>query len=84
MIMKARKRTDTVQEQPDYLVYLLRLWRSTGDSLDQDGFPPAWRASLQTSDDERAIRFGSLDELFDFLRRRTAGDPTLKEDQSSL
>ena len=59
------------KEQPDYLSYLLRLWRDAGDGPRQMKPGAAWRASLQRSlAGERRI-FGSLDELFAFLRRQT-------------
>lgn len=53
------------KESPDYLSYLLRLWRVDGEA-------GAWRASLESPFAHETERFGSLDELFDGLRRRTS------------
>jgi hypothetical protein len=53
------------QEQRDYQSYLLRLWRES------DGEVPVWRASLKSSHTGKKVGFGSLEELFEFLRRQT-------------
>ena len=53
------------QKQGDYLSYLLRLWRES------DGEVPAWRASLKSSHTGEKVGFGSLEELFEFLRSQT-------------
>jgi hypothetical protein len=53
------------EERPDYLSYLLRLWRV------REQEPEAWRASLQRPGSSERIGFRSLDELFAFLRRQT-------------
>jgi hypothetical protein len=50
-------------EQPDYLSYLLRLWRVS------DGEAPTWRALLKSSQTGQQVGFGSVDALFDYLRR---------------
>jgi len=47
--------------QPDYLAYPLRLWR-------MDGNTGAWRASVESPQTGERLGFGSLDELFAFLR----------------
>ena len=52
------------REQPDYLSYLLRLWRVSSAEK------AIWRASLQSSETGERQGFPSLDELFDFLRRQ--------------
>jgi hypothetical protein len=52
-------------EQPDYLSYLLRLWR-VGDDEE-----PMWRASLKSAHTGQQVGFGNLEELFEFLRLRT-------------
>lgn len=57
------------QEQPDYLSYLLRLWRES------DGEVPVWRASLKSSHTGEKVGFGSLEELCEFLRRQTDTSP---------
>jgi hypothetical protein len=53
------------QEQRDYLSYLLRLWRES------DGDASVWRASLRSSRTRERVGFGSLEELFQFLRKQT-------------
>ena len=57
------------QEQPEYLSYLLRLWRVTG------GEEPAWRASLKSSHSGEQVCFGTLEELFDFVREQAGLPP---------
>jgi hypothetical protein len=51
------------KQQPDYVSYLLRLWRAS------DGEGPAWRASLESPHTGERRGFASLDELFDFLQQ---------------
>jgi hypothetical protein len=53
------------QERGDYLSYLLRLWRES------DGEVQAWRASPRSSHTGEMAGFGSLEELFGFLRGQT-------------
>jgi hypothetical protein len=55
----------TEEQIPEYLAYLLRLWRMRGEG------PAGWRASLAYPGDGEHHGFASLDELFLFLRRRT-------------
>lgn len=52
------------REQPDYLSYLLRLWRVSEKETD-------WRASLESSHTGEREGFASLDDLFRFLREQT-------------
>jgi hypothetical protein len=67
------------REQPDYLSYLLRLWRVTGDDKTNQGDEAShctgetvtWRASLESALTGERKGFASLDDLFDFLRRQT-------------
>jgi hypothetical protein len=61
------------REQPEYLSYLLRLWRAGDDER------PAWRAGLKSSHTSEEVGFGSLDELFDYLRSETGLKPGRKE-----
>jgi hypothetical protein len=49
--------------QPEYLSYLVRLWRVSDDE------EPAWRALLKSSQTGQQVGFGSVDALFDYLRR---------------
>jgi hypothetical protein len=54
------------REQPEYLSYLLRLWRVEGSEQ------PVWRASLKGASRGEQVGFASLEELFDYLRAETA------------
>jgi hypothetical protein len=57
--------------QPDYLSYLLRLWRVDGDNAAQPTANQAvWRASLENPHTGERKGFASLDDLFDFLREQ--------------
>jgi hypothetical protein len=53
------------REQPEYLSYLLRLWRV------ESGRPVVWRASLKSAGSGEQVGFASLEELFDYLRAQT-------------
>jgi len=63
------------KEQPDYVSYLLRLWRAS----DAEG--AAWRASLESPHTGERRGFASLDELFGFLRHTTAVSPDTSGDR---
>jgi len=52
-------------KQPDYLSYLLRLWRVNHAQ------ETIWRASLKSASTGEQMGFASLDELFEFLRQQT-------------
>jgi len=52
------------KKQPDYISYLLRVWRANGDEAD-------WRASLQNPHTGERIGFASVDELCIFLQKQT-------------
>jgi hypothetical protein len=57
--------------RPDYLSYLLRLWRVSGDGeLPGMGRKAIWRASLESTRTGELETFASLDELFDYLREQ--------------
>jgi hypothetical protein len=58
--------------QPEYLSYLVRLWRVG------DGEEPAWRAALKSSRTGQQVGFGSLEALFDYLRREAGLQPAQK------
>ena len=51
------------KEQPEYLSYLLRLRRVSGQEV-------IWRASLEDPHTGELHNFASLEEAFDFLRGR--------------
>jgi hypothetical protein len=59
--------TGTDETVPDYLTYLLRLWRMRGEGA------AGWRASLAAPGSGERHGFASLDDLFLFLRRETGG-----------
>jgi len=64
---KNRKGTRTQQgtrEQPDYISFMLRLYRA-----DDDG-KPVWRMSLEPSLAGERRGFASLDDLVEFLRQQ--------------
>ena len=52
-------------EHPDYLSYLLRMWRVKEKGRD------VWRASLHSPQTGQRVSFRTLEELFAFLRRQT-------------
>ncbi|MEJ2736834.1 MAG: hypothetical protein P8189_25265 [Anaerolineae bacterium] len=60
------------KEQPDYISYLLRVWRSNGDAT-------TWRASLQNPHTGERIGFASINELCAFLRQQI-GELSSSED----
>jgi hypothetical protein len=53
------------KEQPDYLSYLLRLWRGSDEE------EAVWRASLESPVTGERRGFSSLTELFAFLEKET-------------
>lgn len=64
------------KEQPGYISYLLRIWRSNGDET-------AWRASLQNPHTGERIGFAGIDELCIFLRQQI-GALSSSEDSAEL
>lgn len=52
-------------EDPDYLSYLLRLWRVNDEE------EAVWRASLESVDTGERKGFAGLEALFAFLREQT-------------
>jgi hypothetical protein len=63
------------KEQPDYLSYLLRLWRASEEKA-------VWRVSLESSHTGERKGFASLDDLFDFLRRQISAVSNADEDEN--
>ena len=49
----------TVQAQPSYSAYLIRLWQEMPSG--------SWRASAQSVHSGKIVRFGSIDALLAFL-----------------
>ena len=52
------------KKQPNYISYLLRVWRANGNG------EIAWRASLESPHTGERTGFANLDELFVFLRQQ--------------
>ena len=69
------ERPENAARQPDYLAYLLRLWRMEGSA-------DAWRGSVESPQTGERLGFGSLDELFAFLREQTGTVPGIEEAKS--
>ena len=65
--MDEQEGTDALADdrQPDYLSYLLRLWRVGR------GQEACWRASLQRPGVEEPLWFAGIEEMFAFLRAET-------------
>jgi hypothetical protein len=62
------------KEQPDYLSYLLRLWREIEeDEISGRDKNAVWHASLESSLTGKRRGFCSLDDLFVFLLQETGG-----------
>lgn len=51
------------KRQPDYLSYLLRLWRVSGEEK------AVWRASLESPHTGERRGFANLEDLFAFLEQ---------------
>ena len=66
-----------ISEQPDYLSYLLRLWREDGEE------PTTWRVSLESALTGKRHVFPSLIELFAFLQRQTVARCDANEDDGT-
>lgn len=62
-------------KEPDYLSYLLRLWR-VGDEK-----RPMWRASLKNVHTGEQVGFASLEELHGYLRAET-GEESIRPAKS--
>ena len=65
-------------KQPDYLSYLLRLWRDDGNG------PNNWRASLESALTGERHVFPSLMELYTFLERQTVTRCDADEDKRGM
>ena len=64
-------------EQPDYLSYLLRLWREDGKG------PTSWWASLESARTGKRHVFPCLQELFAFLQRQTVSRRDVSENEDA-
>jgi hypothetical protein len=59
-------------DQKDYVSYMLRMWRDSGDEGAGSTEEGLWRASLQSPHSGRRVAFASMEELFCFLRRQAS------------
>jgi hypothetical protein len=74
-----------MKEQPEYLSYLLRLWRVSGQGESQSPLPKAtWRASLEDPHTGERQGFASLDALVEFLWEQIGSDPDCAATGSDL
>jgi hypothetical protein len=78
------------KEKPDYLSYLLRLWRVNGDAIthhrdaeSQNMGKAVWRASLESTRTGQRRGFANLGALFDFLQQQISatGDTNRNENE---
>lgn len=67
------------KEQPDYLSYLLRLWRVENHKA-PGADKAVWRASLESAHTGEKRTFATLADLFDFLQNQTDTQPACQED----
>jgi hypothetical protein len=67
-----------ISEQPDYLSYLLRLWREDGEE------PTTWRVSLESALTHKRYIFPSLMELFVFLQRQALAGCDANQDEGTM
>ena len=59
------------KERPEYLSYLLRLWRENDSQETHGGEATVWRASLERPQAGERQGFASLVDLFAFLESET-------------
>lgn len=57
-------------ERPDYLSYLLRLWRVGGGDGESHRTEASWRASVENARTGATTSFADLEALFAFLREQ--------------
>ena len=58
-------------ERPDYLSYLLRLWREYDEASNHRRPQVVWRASLENTLAGKRQGFRCLNDLFTFLQQET-------------
>lgn len=64
------------KKQPDYLAYLVRLWRA--NEIRESQAPaekPVWRGSIENPHTREQAGFASLEALFDYLREQIGVSP---------
>ena len=73
---------DVNEERPEYLSYVLRLWRETEDPEDRGLEAAVWRASLEWPQADKRRGFASLTDLFTSLESETrSGGPKPLEEE---
>lgn len=70
------------KERPNYLSYLLRLWRVENHEQIPGADKTTWRASLESAHTGEKRTFASLSDLFDFLQDQTDALPSCQGDVS--
>ena len=65
-------------EQPDYLSYLLRLWRVTGKGR------TVWRASLESSLSGERQTFASMFDVLNYLQEQTGAELATDRDEDGM
>ena len=65
-------------EQPNYLSYLLRLWRENGEERND------WQASLESALTRKRYAFSNLEKLFTFLQQQTGAEGDADEDERTM
>jgi hypothetical protein len=69
---------ERTRDQPDYLAYLVRLWRVSA------GGATTWRASLECPHTGEQIGFSGVRDLFDFLSEKTGSGKCTPADVSTF
>ncbi len=59
--------------------FIVRIW---AEYLEQT--PPAWRGEIEHVGEEDVIRFGSLNEMSDFIQRCASAQPHAKTREEKL
>ena len=67
--------TEDPGKRRDYVSYLLRMWQDGSDEELSSSKKAAWGATLQSPHYGERLGFGSLDDLFDFLRGQAGSEP---------
>jgi hypothetical protein len=77
--MAMRNKPGEPGEHPDYLSFLMRLWRVPGDGHSWCSREASWRASLESAQTGATQSFADLEDLFAFLRQQTSHTPEVEE-----
>lgn len=66
-------------EHPDYLSFLMRLWRVPEGGESQCPEEASWRVSLESVQTGVTQNFANLEDLFVFLREQMGHTPEVRE-----